>query len=108
MFRDMNSITVQSGGTASIQPGSRLGDVALELKNHGRALAHGVCPYVGVGGHAGFGGWGPASRNWGLLIDQVIGAEVVLANGTVVQTGPSSGNRDLFWVSSFVIDTSTT
>ena len=38
---------------ATIGPGNRLGDVALSLNNAGRALPHGTCPYVGIGGHSG-------------------------------------------------------
>ena len=38
---------------AKLGPGNRLGDVALGLNNAGRALPHGICPYVGIGGHSG-------------------------------------------------------
>jgi FAD/FMN-containing dehydrogenase len=38
---------------ATIGPGNRLGDIALALNNAGRAIPHGSCPYVGMGGHAG-------------------------------------------------------
>ena len=38
---------------ATIGPGNRLGDVALGLNDAGRALPHGTCPYVGIGGHSG-------------------------------------------------------
>ena len=38
---------------ATIGPGNRLGDVALGLNDAGRALPHGTCPYVGMGGHSG-------------------------------------------------------
>ncbi len=38
---------------ATLQTGLRLGDVALALNDNGRALPHGSCPYVGIGGHAG-------------------------------------------------------
>ncbi|KAJ6489555.1 glucooligosaccharide oxidase [Mycena vitilis] len=98
MFRDMAQINYRSSdGTATIQPGARLGDVALELsEKYGRAMAHGVCPYVGIGGHAGFGGWGLSSRSWGLLIDQVVAADLVLANGTAVQVS-NTQNAELFW-----------
>ncbi|KAJ7646906.1 glucooligosaccharide oxidase [Roridomyces roridus] len=97
MFRDMARITYNSNDeTVVIQPGARLGAVALSLNDQGRALAHGTCPYVGVGGHGGFGGWGMAARNWGLLIDQIVSAEMVLSNGTVVHLSATQ-HPDLFW-----------
>lgn len=47
----------QSNGQADIGAGNRLGDVALALNKQGaRALPHGTCAYVGLGGHASFGG----------------------------------------------------
>jgi hypothetical protein len=45
---DVNS----SSGLAVIGMGNRLGDVALALNAAGRALPHGTCPYVGIGGHS--------------------------------------------------------
>ncbi|KAJ7225636.1 hypothetical protein GGX14DRAFT_640035 [Mycena pura] len=83
-------------GTVILEPGMRLGDVALYLNQHGRAMAHGNCPHVGVGGHAGFGGWGFASRSWGLLIDQILQVVLVLPNGNVVRASKTE-NLDLFW-----------
>lgn len=51
---NLNSITVDSStNTAVIETGNRLGTIALELNNAGRALPHGTCPYVGIGGHSG-------------------------------------------------------
>lgn len=47
---------------ARIGGGSRLGKIDKELHHHGRAFAHGVCPGVGIGGHATIGGLGPMSR----------------------------------------------
>lgn len=52
---------------------------------------------MGTGGHASFGGFGLFSRQAGLLLDRVIAADVVLANGTAV-TASQSGYSDLFWV----------
>lgn len=81
-----------------MQTGLRLGDVAQGLFNNGeRALAHGTCPYVGVGGHTSFGGYGFTSRKYGLAMDQVVEAEIVLANGTIVNASANE-NADLFWV----------
>ena len=53
---------------------------------------------VGIGGHATIGGLGPPSRMWGAALDHIIEAEVVLANGTVVQTNEDQ-YPDILWVS---------
>ncbi|KAI0706913.1 FAD-binding domain-containing protein [Cerioporus squamosus] len=86
-----------SGDTATIGAGNRLGDVALYLWENGqRAMAHGTCPYVGIGGHAGQGGFGLPSRAWGILADQVQSLEIVTADGSI-RTASRSENSDLFW-----------
>ncbi|KDN51783.1 hypothetical protein RSAG8_00331, partial [Rhizoctonia solani AG-8 WAC10335] len=93
----MKSFSIDSSGAAKIQTGNRLGEVAQKLWDNGqRALPHGTCPYVGSGGHAAFGGYGPYSRVAGLLHDRITAAEVVLANGTLT-TASTSQNADLFW-----------
>ena len=48
----LTQISVSSSGLATIQTGNRLGDIATALNNNGRALPHGTCPYVGIGGHS--------------------------------------------------------
>ncbi|KAF9037140.1 glucooligosaccharide oxidase [Panaeolus papilionaceus] len=85
-----------STNVATIGPGTRLGDLALILDGHGSAMPHGLCPYVGMGGHSGHGGYGFTSRSWGLTLDTVQSLDVVLANGTMV-TASSSRHPDLFW-----------
>lgn len=113
----MTNITYDSAnGHASIETGLRLGDIALALNEHGRGLPHGRCSYVGIGGHAGkhssrishvlvlslilgFGGYGVASRMWGLTLDTVKAATVVLANGSIT-TVSQEVQPDLFWVRS--------
>ncbi|KAK7039845.1 Glucooligosaccharide oxidase [Favolaschia claudopus] len=93
----LKQITVRpSNNTALIETGNRLGDVALALNAHGRAMPHGSCSYVGVGGHTGYGGWGYSSRNWGLALDVIRSATVVLANGTIASAS-ATVNPDLFW-----------
>lgn len=62
-------------------------------------MAHGTCPYVGIGGHAGQGGFGLPSRAWGLLSDQVTSLQIVTANGSI-QTASRTENADLFWAAS--------
>ncbi|KAH8898406.1 FAD-binding domain-containing protein [Thozetella sp. PMI_491] len=88
---------------ATIGSGTLLGDVTTKLHDAGgRAIAHGVCPGVGIGGHATIfpdqqqGGLGPMSRMWGSCLDHVIEVEVVTADGTI-QRANSDQNSDLFW-----------
>ncbi|KAG5659166.1 hypothetical protein KAF25_000368 [Fusarium avenaceum] len=91
------SVKLAKDGTAKIQPGARLGHVATELWNQGkRALSHGTCPGVGVGGHALHGGYGMVARKYGLTLDLMKGATVVLPTGKVVHCSKTE-NSDLFW-----------
>ncbi|KAL1700533.1 hypothetical protein EV121DRAFT_263994 [Schizophyllum commune] len=92
-FKD---IQVAEDGSAVIQTGNRLGDVVRVLSENGRAMPHGTCPFVGAGGHMSYGGYGFTSRQWGLAMDTIDSADVVLANGTAV-TASESENADLFW-----------
>lgn len=82
---------------ASIGGGMRLGDVTKKLLDAGnRAIAHGTCPDVGIGGHATMGGLGPASRMWGSSMDHVVEAQVVLANSSIVNASPTQYS-EIFW-----------
>lgn len=51
---------------------------------------------VGVGGHVVHGGYGFSSHTHGLALDAVIGANVVLADGTLVHASETE-NSDLYW-----------
>jgi FAD/FMN-containing dehydrogenase len=51
---------------------------------------------VGVAGHALHGGFGFSSHTYGLALDWLVGATVVLANGTVVNASDTE-NQDLLW-----------
>ncbi|ORY84716.1 glucooligosaccharide oxidase [Leucosporidium creatinivorum] len=93
----LHSIVVDSDGQAHVGGGARLGDTALALNAKGRAMSHGVCPWVGIGGHAAFGGYGPSSRKWGLTLDNIVAYDVVLADGTIKQGLTASEDADLFW-----------
>ncbi|KAJ2904893.1 carbohydrate-binding module family 18 [Zalerion maritima] len=87
-----------STGVVEVGGGLRLGNLALRIHGDGnaRALSHGTCPGVGVGGHFTHGGFGFSSRAWGLAMDAVVGLDVVLANGTSAHCS-SSENSQLFW-----------
>ncbi|EFY84859.1 hypothetical protein J3459_017514 [Metarhizium acridum] len=93
----LNAVTVHTDGTARIQPGARLGHVATELYKQGkRAIPLGTCPRVGIAGFILHGGYGMAARAYGLTLDWLIGATVILANGTSVHCSATE-NADLFW-----------
>jgi FAD/FMN-containing dehydrogenase len=82
---------------ATIGGGTLLGDVTKRLHENGnRAIAHGTCPQVGIGGHATIGGLGPSSRMWGSSLDHVEEVEVVLANSTIVRASEQE-NSDIFF-----------
>lgn len=82
---------------ATIGAGTLLGDVTKQLHENGkRAMAHGTCPQVGIGGHATIGGLGPSSRMWGSALDHVEEVQVVLANSSIVRASTKE-NADVFW-----------
>ncbi|KAF3006223.1 hypothetical protein E8E14_001906 [Neopestalotiopsis sp. 37M] len=82
---------------ATIGAGHRLSDVTQELHDNGnRAIAHGTCPGVGIGGHATIGGLGPSSRMWGSCLDHVLEVEVVTADGSIIRANETE-NPDMFF-----------
>lgn len=88
----------KSTGIVSVGGGVRLGNLGDGIFKQGNAaVAHGTCPGVGIGGHYTHGGYSWTSRNWGLALDQIVAADVVLANGTLVKASASE-HADIFWV----------
>jgi len=82
----------------AIGGGVRLGNLDLALHDIGnRAISHGTCPGVGVGGHFTHGGYGSSSRNWGLALDSIVGMDVVTANGSIKYVTKNQ-TPELFWV----------
>ena len=79
-----------------IQPGNTLADVDRATHEHGLALPSGIVGSTGIGGITLGGGMGYLSRKGGLTIDNLIGAEIVLATGELVETN-ASNHSDLFW-----------
>lgn len=76
--------------------GARWAQVARALAPAGLAISSGDHGNVGVGGLTTAGGIGWLVREYGLTIDHVRAAEVVLADGTVVRTD-ARHEPDLFW-----------
>ena len=76
--------------------GATWGRVAAALAPHGLAISSGDTKSVGVGGLTLTGGIGWKVRKYGLALDQVVAAEVVLANGAVVHASAEE-SPELFW-----------
>ncbi|KAJ7089852.1 hypothetical protein B0H15DRAFT_949100 [Mycena belliarum] len=84
---------------ATVGSGTLLADLTTRMHDAGgRAIAHGTCPQVGLGGHATIGGLGPVSRQWGAALDHILEVEIVLANGTVTRASETQNADVLFAV----------
>ncbi|KAH7117633.1 hypothetical protein B0J11DRAFT_88781 [Dendryphion nanum] len=82
---------------AKVGGGNRLGNLAQAIWDQGkRALPHGTCPGVGIGGHFTHGGYGHTSRHWGIALDTIVALDVVLANGKLIHAS-STENQDVYW-----------
>jgi FAD/FMN-containing dehydrogenase len=91
----MHSLEV-SDGVATMGPGCRLGDLYAALAGHEVTIPAGCGATVGIGGQALGGGLGLLGRSLGLMSDQMVAAEVVLADGRVVECDEQR-HEDLFW-----------
>ncbi len=93
----LKSIEIDVGGrTATVGGGCTWGEVDAATGEHGLAVPSGIISTTGVGGLTLGGGLGHLSRKCGLTIDNLLDAEVVLANGERVHTSAEE-NSDLFW-----------
>ena len=83
-----------------IQPGVIFKDLVpkLNLKNVG--IPHGTCGTVGLPGFTLGGGWGPWTRLYGMCCEHLVGATIVLGDGTVKQLSAhatDSADLELLW-----------
>ena len=87
---DPDARTVRVGG------GCTWGEVDAATNAHGLATPSGIISTTGVGGLTLGGGLGHLTRKCGLAIDNLLEAEVVLANGEQVRASADE-NPDLYW-----------
>lgn len=96
-MRRMNRIEINAGEKTAVVQGG-----ATNIEVIRAAELHRLMPVTGSYGEVGFagltlgGGYSPLTPSSGLAIDNVIGAEVILADGTVCRVDAES-HPDLFW-----------
>jgi FAD/FMN-containing dehydrogenase len=82
--------------TARVEPGCLQSEVDAALSPYGLAVPAGIVGSTGIAGLTLGGGHGYLTRKYGLTIDNLLSAELVLADGLRV-TASESENADLFW-----------
>jgi len=82
--------------TVRVQGGCTWGEVDHATHAFGLAVPSGIISTTGVAGLTLGGGHGYLSRKYGLTVDNLLEADVVLADGSFV-TASESENKDLFW-----------
>lgn len=81
---------------AHAQGGCQLGDIDRESQLHGLATALGFVSLTGAAGLTLGGGFGYLTRRFGWTSDNVVGMDVVSAEGRLVRASEKE-NPDLFW-----------
>ncbi|WP_433205283.1 FAD-binding oxidoreductase [Dactylosporangium sp. CS-047395] len=87
----MRAVEIE-GDAATVQGGATARDVLQVAASQGLAAVTGVERGVGMVGFTTGGGYGPLVGRCGLGADNLLSAEVVLADGTIVQA-----DEDLLW-----------
>ena len=87
----------ESNRVVSVGPGASTGKIDEEVAKYGLAVVGAVRPELTFGGWAIHGGFGRFSRLYGFGSDQILEAEVVLANGTVVIATDNNQHADLLY-----------
>ena len=83
-------------GVVTVAPGLLFSEINAATEPASLAIITGGCPRVGIAGFTLSGGEGPLNGKHGLSCDNLLSADVVLADGRAV-TASHDENPDLFW-----------
>jgi FAD/FMN-containing dehydrogenase len=94
---EMNAVSIDvDRQRVTAQPGVKLLSLYRTLAPFGLALSGGTCETVGLGGLTLNGGIGFLTRKWGATSDNLLGLQIVDAQGNILRASDSE-NPDLFW-----------
>jgi FAD/FMN-containing dehydrogenase len=86
----------EAAGLAEVEAGVTLGELDRATQAFGLAVPAGIVTHTGVAGLTLGGGIGWLTRKHGLSIDNLVGADVVTADGELVAASEDD-HPDLFW-----------
>jgi len=93
----MNTVTAdENTQRANAQGGALLSALDAAALAKGLVTTAGVVSHTGVGGYTLGGGFGRLNRKYGLTVDNVTGAQLVTADGTIRRISAEE-EPDLFW-----------
>ena len=93
----INSVSVDAEQRiAGAGGGALLNNLDTAALEHGLVTTAGVVSHTGVGGFTLGGGFGRLNRKYGLTIDNLVGAEIITADGEIRNVS-ADNEPDLFW-----------
>ncbi|MFD9012959.1 FAD-binding oxidoreductase, partial [Streptomyces sp. NPDC059552] len=96
-LRRMHEVTVHpAAGAAHIEGGATMSHLDRACEPYGLATTGGRASTTGVGGYVLGGGSGWLDRKFGLAVDNLLGVDLVTAEGELVHA-TSEENPELFW-----------
>ena len=96
-FHFMKTVKVnEQQKTVKVGPGATLADVDIATQEHGLLVPTGINSTTGIAGLTLGGGFGWTTRKFGLTIDSLRSAKLIIATGELLEVNATQ-HPDLFW-----------